>query len=385
MHSNYDVIIIGAGSIGLPAALAMARTGLGVLVLDRAASPGQGSHKAAIGGIRATHSEPAKIKLCLRSLEIFSTWTETYGSDIEWRQDGYSFVAYGEREERLLRDLLTVQQSQGLDIAWLDPIELLSVVPDLNPKGLLGGTYSPNDGHCSTLLAGHAFYEEAARAGATFRFGERVTGILSKNGHVTGVATDKDIFGAPVVLNAAGAWAREIGAVVGDDHPVFPDSHEAGITEPVAPFLKPLVVDIRPGPKSANCYFHQLPGGQIVFCLTPQPPLVGHDCRETSEFLPLIAQRLVELMPRLEHLRVRRTWRGLYPMTPDGAPLVGWSRELAGYLVAIGMCGQGFMLGPGVGELLGRVVTEQTLSASDREILEALSPYRTFAGAEALK
>src|SRR5690606_21584841 len=99
------------------------------------------------------------------------------GSDIEWRQDGYSFVAYGEREERLLRDLLTVQQSQGLDIAWLGPIELLSVVPDLNPKGLLGGTYSPNDGHCSTLLAGHAFYEEAARAGATFRFGERVTGI----------------------------------------------------------------------------------------------------------------------------------------------------------------------------------------------------------------
>ncbi|MGC9467245.1 MAG: NAD(P)/FAD-dependent oxidoreductase, partial [Anaerolineae bacterium] len=185
--------------------------------------------------------------------------------------------------------------------------------------------------------------------------------------------------------NAAGAWARHIGTMVGDPHPVTPDSHEAGITEPVTTFLQPLVVDIRPGPGSINCYFYQLATGQVVFCLTPDPPIVGLDRRETSSFLPLIAQRLVDLVPRLAYLRARRTWRGLYPMTPDGSPLIGWSRAAEGYLIAVGMCGQGFMLGPGVGELLARMVTQSSLSQSDEEILSELSPYRQFEGEEALK
>jgi sarcosine oxidase, subunit beta len=356
-----------------------------VLVLDPAASAGQGSHKAAIGGVRATHSDPAKIALCLRSLEIFSTWTATYGQDIAWTQGGYTFVAYREEEARLLKGLLTTQRAYGLDISWYDAPELLTVVPDLNPTGLLGGTYSPGDGHCSTLLAGHAFYEEAKRAGATFRFAEPVNEIRTHQGRVTGVATGKGVYAAPIVVNAAGAWAKEVGASLGIAHPVQPDTHEAGITEPVAPFLKPMVVDIRPTPGAANCYFFQLATGQVVFCLTPDPPIVGFDCRETSTFLPQVAQRLVPLVPRLANLRVRRTWRGLYPMTPDGAPLLGWSPPVQGYLVAIGLCGQGFMLGPGIGELLARLVTQSELSASDHEVLTRLAPTRAFEGAEKLK
>ena len=383
--SAHDVIVIGAGSVGLPAALAMAASGVDVLVLDRVASPGQGSHKAAIGGARATHSDPAKIRLCLRSLEILSTWEAAYGQSIEWTQGGYAFVAYREREARILKDLLITQQGYGLNIHWLDRDALLEVAPDLNPRGLLGGTFSPEDGHCSSLLAGHAFYEEARRAGAIFRFNERVTDITTRGGRVTGVATDRGSYAAPVVVNAAGAWARAIGARVGLDHPVTPDSHEAGITEPVARFLDPLVVDIRPDRGSANCYFFQLATGQVLFCLTPDPPVPGFDRDATSDFLPRVARRLVAVMPKLAALRVRRTWRGLYPMTPDGSPLVGWSEAVAGYLMAIGMCGQGFMLGPGLGELLARMVTRTTLSASDRAILEALSPRRSFARVEALR
>ena len=135
----YDVIIIGAGSIGLPTAFCMAQAGMQPLLIDQFASPGQGSNKAAIGGIRATHSAPSKIRLCLKSLEVFSTWKETYGDDIEWYQGGYSFVAYREREERVLKDLLKIQQAYGLDIHWLDGDDLLEVIPDLQP-------YSPGDG-----------------------------------------------------------------------------------------------------------------------------------------------------------------------------------------------------------------------------------------------
>jgi len=89
-------------------------------------------------------------------------------------------------------------------------------------------------------------------------------------------------------------------------------------------------------------------------------------------------------MPRLGNLRVRRTWRGLYPMTPDGSPLVGWAQEVEGYAMAIGMCGQGVMLGPGLGELLARMITGAPLP-TDREVLQILSPYRAFVGQEALR
>ena len=107
---HYDVIILGAGSIGTPAAFYLAQAGLRTLVLDPAASVGQGSNKRAIGGVRATHSDPAKIRLCMRSLEIFSTWQQTYGDDIEWHKGGYVFVAYRPQEENTLKTLLTVQK-----------------------------------------------------------------------------------------------------------------------------------------------------------------------------------------------------------------------------------------------------------------------------------
>lgn len=382
--TNYDVIIIGAGSVGVPAAMAMAQAGVKVLVLDRFASQGQGSNKAAIGGIRATHSDPAKIRLCLRTLEVVSTWEETYGDDIEWTKGGYTFIAYRKHEEETLKELLAIQRSYGLNIDWYDRDDFLKIVPDVNPNGLLGGTFSPDDGHCSTLLVGHAMYAAAKQAGATFRYNERVTGIVVEKGRVKGVKTGRGEYRADVVLNAAGPWAREIGKLVGLDHPVSPDSHEGGITEPVAHFLGPMVVDIRPAPGSANYYFYQLGTGQVVFCITPQPSIPGFDRRETSEFLPMVARRMVDLMPRLKNIRVRRTWRGLYPMTPDGSPLIGWSEEVPGYLMAIGMCGQGFMLGLGLGELLARMVTD-TLTPEDHETLEILSPQRQFQGQEALK
>jgi sarcosine oxidase, subunit beta len=389
MTNTYDVIIIGSGSVGAPAALYMAQAGLKVLVVDGCASVGQGSNKRAIGGVRATHSDPAKIRLSLRSIEIFRTWQQVYGDDIEWVTGGYSFVAYRDCEEETLKNLLAKQKSLGLNIDWYDKGELLNIVPDLNPVDLLGGTYSPEDGNCSPLLALHAYYVHACRAGAVFHYNEPVTGLIVEGepgagGRIKGVRTPHGEYFAEMVVNASGAWARQIGLLAGLDLPVNPDSHEAGITESVAPFLGPMVVDIRPGPGSANFYFYQHKTGQIIFCITPNPPIWGFDVDETSVFLPQVAKRMIEVMPMLQNIRVRRTWRGLYPMTPDGAPILGWSKEVEGLLNAVGMCGQGFMLGPGMGELLARMVGGN-LTPEDQQDLEILSPYREFKGQEKLK
>ena len=384
MSNAYDAIVVGAGSVGMPSAMFMAEKGLKVLCLDQFPSPGQGSNKAAIGGIRATHSSPAKIQLCLDSLKIFSTWEQTHGDEIEWRQCGYLFVAYRPEEEKTLKALLVIQKKAGLNIDWLDRPQVLELVRGINPVGLLGGTFSPEDGSASPMLSCLAFHRRAVKLGVDCRFGERVTSIIRRKGKVVGVRTEKGGYATYTVVNAAGAWARQLAQAGGLDAPVQPDCHEAGITEPVAHFLHPMVVDLRPAPGSRNYYFYQHKPGQVIFCITPDPLILGSDRRETSSFLPMIARRMVDLMPQLANLKVRRTWRGLYPMTPDGSPIVGRSETLLGYVDAIGMCGQGYMLGPGVGALVARVATN-SLQDGDAQTLQELSSKRVFGGAEALK
>ena len=383
-NTNYDVIIIGAGSLGTPAAYYLSSAGYKVLVLESVPSVGQASNKRAIGGIRATHSDPAKIRLCLRSIEIFSTFQHTYGKDIEWDACGYSFVAYTPREEKILKDLLAIQKTFGLVNDWYAGENLLEIIPDLNPDNLLGGTFSPHDGSASPLLSNHAYYTLAVEQGAVFKFLEPVLSMSLEKDRIVSVTTRYDTYSAGVVLNTAGASAAEIGAMVGVPLQVRADSHEAAITEPVDRFLGPMIVDIRPAPGSTNYYFYQHVTGKIIFCITPSPNIWGEDVNETSSFLPMVAQRMIQIMPRLKNIRVRRTWRGLYPMTPDGFPIVGWSSEVSNLLLGVGLCGQGFMLGPALGELLTRMVGGNLL-AEDAETLSYMSPQREFQGQEILK
>ena len=382
MSKSYDIVIIGAGSIGVPAALELASKGLKVLVLEAESAPGQGNNKKAIGGVRATHSDFGKMSVCLRSIQILSGWKEQYGEDIGWMSNGYSYPAYTEADEKILKDLMRVQLGFGLHIRWVSPQEYNELVPGINMDGLRGSTYSAEDGSCSSLLTGSAYYFHALRAGVDFRFGVKVLGFEMSGDRIAKVRTDKDSYTAGTVINAAGNHAREIGAMAGLDLPVHPDNHEAGITEPVAPFMGPMVVDMRKRPGSANFYFYQNHEGQVVFCITPDPPVLGIDNRSTSKFLPLCSKRMLEVYPRLRHLKVRRTWRGQYPMTPDGFPIVG--RVGVNLVNAVGMCGQGFMLGPGLAELLARICLDE-LTPEDLRELESFDPDRDFSGMEAFK
>lgn len=381
---SFDIIIIGAGSIGLPTAYFIAKAGLDVLVIDQLASAGQSSNKHAIGGIRATHSDPAKINLGKRSLDTFSKWQELHGDDIEWVQGGYSFVAYTEENAALLKDLVKWQQQFDLNISWLEHKDLLEIIPQINQKNLLGGTFSPEDGSASPLKTAFYFHQRAIEAGVKFNFNESVLEIISNGSRVTGVKTNHGRYSCQWVINAAGGWAKELSSSLGLHIPVIPDSHEAAITEPVAKLFDPMIVDMRARPGSANFYFYQHPTGKIIFCMTPEPPIIGTHTIASSGFLPIAARRLIEIMPVLRHIRVRRVWRGIYPMTPDGSPIIGKVNGLDGLLLAVGMCGQGFMFGPGVGQLLSNIVLNQ-LDAADKIILESLTYHRAFETEEMLK
>ncbi len=381
---TFDCVIIGAGSVGVPSAYFMAQSGLKVLVVEKLPSVGQASNKHAIGGIRATHSEPAKIFLGNRSLDVFSTWEGQYGDDIEWHQGGYSFVAYDSSNAALLKDLISWQQANDLNISWLSAQELLDLIPNLNPNGLIGGTYSPKDGSASPLKAAFSFHQRASELGAVFHFNESVLDFIRDGDWIKGIITNRGEYYSRWVINAAGGWAKSLSSKIGLDVPVDPDSHEAAITEPVSRIFDPMIVDMRSRPGSANFYFYQHPTGKIIFCMTPDPPILGTHTLASSGFLPKAARRLLELMPILKHIRVRRVWRGTYPMTPDGSPIVGNVSGLEGFLLAVGMCGQGFMFGPGIGQLLTHLVLNE-LDEADKIILESLTFHRKFESTEMLK
>lgn len=381
---KYDVIIIGAGSVGVPTAMSLAEAGKKVLVLDSLPGPGQGNNKKAIGGVRATHSDFGKISVCLRSIEIFSTWKEKYNFDIGWKSNGYSYPAWNQEDATKLQNMVKSLQELGQNIKWLSPEEYNELVPGIKMEGLFGSTFSPEDGSCSPLLAMSGMHFKAEEFGAVFKFNENVEDFVLEGDKIVKVITDKGEYGCDQVVNASGANARELGAKLGLDLPVFPDNHEAGITEPVARFFEPMVIDMRKQPGSANYYFYQNHEGQVVFCITPDPPILGIKDLSTSEFLPMVAKRMLSIYPRLKNLKIRRTWRGQYPMTPDGFPIVGRPKKLSNYVNAVGMSGQGFMLGPGLGEVISRIVTNTT-NENDEKVLKSFSLYRDFSGMEAFK
>ena len=98
----------------------------------------------------------------------------------------------------------------------------------------------------------------------------------------------------------------------------------------------------------------------------------------------MCSKRMIEIYPRLRNLKVRRTWRGQYPMTPDGFPIVGSSEHQQNMIHAVGMCGQGFMLGPGMGELVSRMCLDE-LSKDDLRVLKSFDPLRDFSAEEVFK
>ncbi len=384
----YDVIVVGCGSVGNPTAYHLAEAGLKVLVLDKRAAAGQGDNKSAIGGVRATHSDPGKISTGLESLKIISAWKEKHGFDIGWKPGGYCFPVYDESIEDTLKELLIYQKKYGLNIEWVDPEEIKELIPGINPTGLRGGTYSPEDGQVSSILLPVAFQREAMQYGAEYRFNEKVTDFIWCGDKIRGVKTDRDSYSSRWVVLATGADSAEHSSLLNIDIPVTPDSHEAGISAPIKQFLDPLVVDLRPGPegKTSNFYFGQNNEGQIIFCYTPKELFIGTNRESLSEFLPVLAGRLISLIPGLKNLLIRRIWRGCYPMSPDGVPIVDHVPGREGLILAVGMCGQGLMLGPGIGKNIASMIVDSKPCIS-KEAQDCLSYDRDYykTGKESLK
>ena len=158
---NYDVIIVGAGSVGLPLAHRLAVKGVSVGVIDELPSPGQGQNKAAIGGIRATHSDRAKIQIGIASLEFIRRLEPEFGQDVDYVEGATSSPP---TMTKLAGPAVAAPHSKELRLEHrlIGPEEVREIVPGIRAKGLLGGTFSPEDGHLSSLKLAGAFLPPGA-------------------------------------------------------------------------------------------------------------------------------------------------------------------------------------------------------------------------------
>jgi len=380
---SYDIIIIGAGSVGLPLAYYLAKEKVKVLVIEKELSPGQGSNKSAIGGVRASHSEPVKVIAANESIRIIHE-LEKEGYDFETKKGGYLYVAKSENDFLSLKKSHSTLEKHGIRSSLLKPIELKDIVKEIHWENYYGGLYSPDDIDISPLSSCVNFYLLAKKYGAEFLFQEKVSDFKIKHNRINRVITNKGEYQGGLIVLANGAEIRETGNLLHLDIPVFPDSHEAGISAPYAPILEPMIVDISPDEDhvSRNFYFTQNKVGAFIFCYTPYDSIYGEFA--TSTFMKVISKRMINTIPSLKNIYIRRTWRGYYPMTPDGVPIMEKINQFDNLALFGGMCGQGVMLGPGLAKFFAKILLYQE-NLFPGDVYSSLSFTRNYSSSELLK
>ncbi len=374
MKKTFDSIVVGGGIIGLSTATALSRQGVRTALVERKYL-GSGSSGRCIGGLRQQFSTPASIRLMQENLNLFAEMEEEFGFSVEFRASGYLLLAHSEKTWTAFHKNVHLQQSLGVDVRLLDPAECRDIVPGLCMDGLIGGAYCPGDGQAFPFAVIRGFRREIEKAGNHIITHNPVVRIdIGSPFSVT--LRDGQVLEAEKLVITTGPWTAELMKSIGLDLPLFPERHEAVISERMPKILGPMLVDYRPD----GCYFQQLESGQIIGCYTPMPNVPGIREDLSFDFLPQVARRMVRLVPSLENVSLLRHWSGSYTVTPDGNPIVDES-PIENLYIAAGMCGHGFMLAPAMGKHLA----ERMISGKWQLDFSEFAYDRVFSGEESLK
>ena len=246
MSDQFDAVIIGGGIIGLSIGYHLTRKGKKVIVIEKKYT-GSGSTGRCIGGIRMQFSTEASIRLMQESMAHFKKMEADFGFSVEFIAGGYLFLAHSDEKLSAFREVMKVQKKLGLNVRDIPPEECEKLVPGINTEGLKGGVYSPDDGQAYPFKVLRGYINGIRQNGSVVRIFSEVTGIKLSDGSVSGVELENgEIIDSPVVVNAAGPWAAEVGKMAGVDLPIFPEEHEALISDRYDHLFDPMVVDYRP-------------------------------------------------------------------------------------------------------------------------------------------
>ena len=362
MKDSAEIVIIGAGIMGLSIAYHLAKQhSVRSIVVDASYLCGGASGRNG-GGLRAQWSSETNIRLMQESLELCREFAREHRINTWFRQGGYLFLARTPDKRETLEKSVRVQNECGLTTRWLEPQEAARIVPELATADVLGASYNPYDAVVFPWPFVWGYAEGARALGVEIETFTRVSGIETAGRSIQRVLTDRGAIRTSAVVNAAGAHSPEVARLVGIELPNRPVRHEICSTEPLKPWLEPLVADLTDG-----LYFSQSTRGEIVGGIGNARAHHGPDQSSSYRFLALYARALIRACPILGAVKILRQWAGLYDVTPDHNPVVGSVDELDGFFQVSGFVGHGFMMAPVVGKLLARyIATGESTSLLDR-------------------
>lgn len=367
-----DVIIVGAGVVGASVAYHLAKLGCRDVVVLEKDRIGCGATEKCAGGIRQQFSSEANIRLSMESLTFFERFEEETGHAADFRQHGYLILATNEDELETLRQNVGMQRGLGVGVDLLAPPEIAELVPGLSLSGVAGASFCATDGYADPYSVVMGFTSAAKRLAVKVHEGVEVTGVESENGVVRGVLTTQGLLEAPVVVNAAGPYARHVAGMAGLDVPVSPMRRHVFITEPVfrrssrlgglnRPDL-PMVVDFHSG------FWFRREGLCLIFGMRDPGEHEGFSTDvDWKFFTDTLADVACARVPSLLDIGITRAQAGLHADTPDYMAILGEAPTVRGLYLACGFSGHGFMHSPATGRLMAELILEMGTAASELE------------------
>ncbi len=366
LPNRAQVVIIGGGVIGTSVAYHLLALGWrDVLLLEQGQlSCGTTWHAAGlVGQLRASEAVTRLVQYSTRLYEQLEAET---GQATGFRRCGGLTVARTADRMEMLRRTAATAQAYGIECELLSPAAAAARYPIMDGADLLGAIWLPGDGRADPVDLTVALARGARQRGAVIRERVRVTGIATADGRVTGVRTDHGDVEAEIVVNCAGQWAKQVGAMAGVTVPLHSAEHFYVVTEPLDGVHPDLPVLRDP---DGYTYFKEETGGLVVGGFEPvAKPWVSPDAlpypfefqllAEDWDHFSVLMESAIDRIPALAETGVRKFYNGPESFTPDNQFILGEAAELRGFFVAAGLNSVGIASAGGIGLALARWITD---------------------------
>jgi heterotetrameric sarcosine oxidase gamma subunit len=366
LPARAQVVVIGGGVIGTSVAYHLAALGwTDVLLLEQGQlSCGTTWHAAGlVGQLRASETGT---RLVQYSTQLYERLEAETGQATGFRRCGGVTVARTADRMTALRRTAATAQAFDIECELISPAEAAARYPMLNAADLTGAIWLPGDGRANPVDLTAALARGARQRGVAVRERVRVTGILHRHGHVCGVRTDQGDVEAEVVVNCAGQWAKQVGALAGVTVPLHSAEHFYVVTEQINGVHPDLPVLRDP---DGYTYFKEEVGGLVVGGFEPTAkPWVSPDelpypfefqlLAEDWDHFSVLMDSAVHRIPVLASTGIRKFYNGPESFTPDNQFILGEAPELGGFFVAAGFNSVGIASAGGAGLALAQWIID---------------------------
>lgn len=370
MAETADVIVIGAGVQGASLGFHLARRGARTIVMERT-TVAAGATGRSSGLVRMHYDRLADACLAHESLAWFRAWNERVGGDCGLTTTGFLQLV-GPAKADSLRANVAEQRSVGIRTEVVTPAQIRELAPAIDVADDELGAYEPDSGYADPSAVAMGFVRGARDAGARLVQGAGVLAITVAGGVVNGVETTKGSFFAPIIVNAAGAWAGRIASMAGMSLPLTVWRHDVAYlgAPPMVPIPFPVVID------DTNAMYFRPEGTETVLVgLEDHTAGDGSPDRETdsveSGFVERVTDRITRRVPGLADGTFKAAHSGQDGMTPDERPILGsaGSAGPVGLYLDCGHSGTGFKTAPAIGLAMAELILDGAPRTID------LSPY----------